>query len=106
MLPLCLVCSSATRPARCYDTNGCWYAAGVAKKHPRKQIEEVIAYAVHRGWRFAEAGPRAHLFGTLRCPEASRDGCVVRIASTPRDADNHASRIRKAVGQCPHRKEQ
>jgi len=77
----------------------------VAKKHPRKQIEQAISDALRSGWRFVDAGPRAHVFGTLLCPEASRDGCVVRIASTPRDADNHASRIRRALEQCPHKHE-
>jgi len=30
---------------------------------------------------------------------------MVRIASTLRDADNHASRIRRALKQCPHQHE-
>jgi len=32
-------------------------------RHPNKDIQEAIGYAVLRGWRIEKAGPRAHTYG-------------------------------------------
>jgi hypothetical protein len=71
--------------------------------HANKEIREAIQYAEQRGWRFEMAGPRAHIYGTLYCPETSRDGCRRTVLSTPRNPQNHARRIRREVDRCPHR---
>lgn len=70
--------------------------------HPNKHIREAIEYAVARGFRVIKAGPRAHEWGHLYCTEASREGCRIAVFSTPRNAETHAKRIRRAVDQCPH----
>lgn len=46
--------------------------------------------------------PVAHIYGELYCPERSRDGHIVRVLSTPRNPENHAKRIRRAVDRCNH----
>src|SRR5438093_1249462 len=38
----------------------------------------------------------------LCCSEQGRDGCIIRVFSTPRDAENHAKFIRRRVDGCPH----
>ena len=40
--------------------------------------------------------------GHLSCPERSRDGCHIRVFSTPRVPENRADRLRKMIDQCPH----
>jgi hypothetical protein len=71
-------------------------------KHPNKHVREVIAYAESRGWTFHKAGRSGHAFGFLRCPRHTREGCIVAVYSTPRNVEDHARRIRRAVDACPH----
>ena len=70
--------------------------------HPNKEIRAAVDYAIERGWRLRKAGPRAHCWGTLFCPQQARDGCIVRVHSTPRVPQNHARWIRREVDACPH----
>ena len=72
------------------------------KRHSKKEIEEAIEYAEKYGWRVVKAGNSAHAWGRLLCQEKSRDGCQISIWSTPRNAENHARQIRRAVERCPH----
>jgi hypothetical protein len=71
-------------------------------RHPNKAIHEAIRYAEGKGWRVTKAGPRAHIWGTLLCPENSREGCRIFVMSTPRDPEKHARDIRREVDHCPH----
>ena len=70
--------------------------------HPDKHIRQAIKYAESLGWRVDKAGGRAHIWGTLRCPLQSREGCYFHVHSTPRNPEAHARRIRKAVNRCGH----
>ena len=70
--------------------------------HPNKPIREAIRYAEQHGWTFEKAGARAHIFGTLYCPLRTRDGHIRRVYSTPRNSENHARMIRRAVDECDH----
>ncbi len=70
--------------------------------HPDKHIRAAIEQAEELGWRFEKAGPRAHAFGTLYCPESSRVGCIVHVFSTPKNPENHANWIRRQVARCTH----
>ena len=45
---------------------------------------------------------KGHIFGTLWCPLQTREGCRFRVYSTPRNPEDHAKRIRRAVDGCPH----
>ena len=69
--------------------------------HPNKHIREAIEYAIGRRWRFAKAGPRAHVYGELFCPHGA-GGCIVRVFSTPANAQSHAKRIVQKVNKCVH----
>lgn len=71
-------------------------------RHPNKDIREAIEYAVSKGWRVEKAGPRAHPWGHLYCPERSREGHIIRVWSTPKNPQNHARDIRTAVDRCEH----
>lgn len=71
--------------------------------HSNKHIREAIRYAEEHGMRFDMAGPRAHIYGRLYCPLASREGCRFNVLSTPRDPQGHARRMRRWVDGCPHK---
>jgi hypothetical protein len=34
----------------------------VTERHPKKEIQSAIEYAVEHGWHFTKAGPRAHIY--------------------------------------------
>lgn len=70
--------------------------------HTNKEIRAAVDYAFGLGWRLRKAGPRAHIWGTPLCPRQARDGCQVRVYSTPRDPQDHAKNIRDEVDACPH----
>ena len=69
--------------------------------HPNKHIREAIRYAEAKGWTVTKAGPRAHVWGVLWCPQSSRDGCRIRVMSTPRNPERHARDVRRDVDRCP-----
>ncbi len=69
------------------------------RRHPIKEIEAVIRAAEARGWRVRMAS--GHAWGRLLCPHGSREGCQISIWSTPRNAQDHAASIMRAVNRCP-----
>lgn len=69
-------------------------------RHPNKEIEASVAYAESVGWRLEMS--KGHAWGHLLCPRHSRDGCMVSVWSTPRNGENHARGIRRAVDRCTH----
>lgn len=69
-------------------------------RHPNKHIQAVIEEALRRGWRLLACG--GHVWGELYCPESSREGCILRIHSTPQNPENHARRLRREINNCPH----
>jgi len=71
--------------------------------HPSKPIREAVDYALSAGWTLRKAGPRAHVWGMLYCPQHDRDGCRRAVYCTPRSPEAHARDIRRAVDRCPHR---
>lgn len=72
------------------------------QNHSNKHIRDAIRYAQNKGWRVTKAGPRAHIWGTLWCPHRTREGCRIRVMSTPRTPDRHALDIRRYIDCCPH----
>jgi hypothetical protein len=70
--------------------------------HSNKHIREAIRFAESLGWTVEKAGARAHIWGTLWCPHNARDGCRIRVMSTPRNPEKHARDIRRSVERCPH----
>lgn len=71
-------------------------------RHPNKQVEAALRHAEKRGWIVKAAGRSGHAWGRLYCPHNDPDCrcgefCVLSIASTPRDADNHARMIIRRV---------
>ncbi len=69
----------------------------MAKEHPNKHIREALRYAEQNGWRVVKAGPRAHVWGSMYCPLAARQGCSRNVFSTPTNPENHAKQLRRAV---------
>ncbi len=87
---------SKKRRAGRVNKNDC-HARGAQRcmaNHPNKHIREAIEYAEAHGWRLHEGKRRAHIFGTLWCPLATREGCRFRVYSTPRHPEDHARDIR------------
>lgn len=71
-------------------------------KHPNKEINGAINYAIEQGWRYKSSGKSAHCWGKLLCPLHAPDGCSMSIWSTPSNPTNHARQIVRAVNQCLH----
>lgn len=67
-------------------------------RHPNKDVEEAVAEAESKGWRWRNQGH----WGRLYCPKADRDGCQIGVYGTPKNAGNHANQIRQAMNRCPH----
>ncbi len=76
------------------------------KKHPKSEIEKALQYAEEHEWRIEVGG--SHAWGKIYCPyndSECRCGeyCIQSIWSTPRNAANHAKKIRKVVDKCVRR---
>ena len=71
-------------------------------EHPSKEIEAAVVYAEAQGWRVRKSAGRAHAWGRMYCPQATREGCQVSIYSTPRSDGNHARHLVREVDKCPH----
>ncbi|WP_129776154.1 hypothetical protein [Peristeroidobacter soli] len=75
-------------------------------KHPKKEVEQALQHAEQHGWRVEPGG--SHAWGRMYCPRnrlECRFGelCIASVSSTPRDAGNHARRLRRVVDNCVFR---
>jgi len=68
--------------------------------HPNKEIEAEVAYAESIGWTVKISN--GHAWGRLLCPHHTREGCIVSVWSTPRNCQNHANGLRRAIERCSH----
>ncbi|MCX7412517.1 MAG: hypothetical protein NTW36_03625 [Planctomycetia bacterium] len=73
---------------------------GARHLHHNKHIRQALAHAAARGWRTRPGG--GHAFCILLCPEATREGCLKSVWSTPRNPEAHARDIIRFVDRCPH----
>jgi hypothetical protein len=69
-------------------------------RHPHKEIEAAVQHAEGLGWRVFVGG--SHAWGFLYCPHEERDGCRLRVDSTPKNPEGHARRLLKQIDDCPH----
>lgn len=69
-------------------------------RHPNKHIEAAIDHAEALGWRVETSN--GHAWGFLLCPRQDRDGCSLAVWSTPRNPENHARQLSRAIDRCPH----
>nr|WP_283772177.1 MULTISPECIES: hypothetical protein [Hyphomicrobiales] len=69
-------------------------------RHPDKHVEEAVAYAEGKGWRFVKG--ENHCWGRLFCAHATREGCRISVYSTPTNPFNHAKAIKRTVDKCDH----
>lgn len=67
-------------------------------KHPKPEVERAVRYAEALGWTVRKCS--GHAWGQLYCPKATREGCIVGVYSTPKNAGNHARQIRSNVDRC------
>ncbi len=87
-------------------TNSLLYIVNVRKRHPKPEVEveEASVCAERSGWTVRDTAA-GHKWGDMRCPEASREGCLESIWSTPRNPGNHAKRLQGPGPQLPaHRR--
>ena len=70
-------------------------------RHPKKEVEQAVAYAEEAGWEVSLA--KGHAWARLLCPEGTRSGCVIlSVWSTPRSPENHARQLIRAIDRCTH----
>lgn len=62
----------------------------------------MIDSAVREGWRWIPNYGKNHVKGELLCHHATTEGCIVRVASTPRNPEGHAKKVARLVLACPH----
>jgi hypothetical protein len=74
-------------------------------RHPKPEVEAALQEAEAAGWT-VKATVAGHRWGVMRCPEQSRAGCQESIWSTPKNAGNHAKRLRAAVRKCSHHRKE
>jgi hypothetical protein len=67
------------------------------RRHQKKEVEDALKYAEAAGW-VVTIQVAGHHWGVARCGH----GCVRWVFSTPKNAGNHAKRIREAVNACKH----
>lgn len=77
------------------------------RRHPAKEIEDVLRYAEEKDWRVEVGG--AHAWGKMKCPCndghcGTREHCITSIWSTPTSVGNHARQLRRIVDRCPEEK--
>ncbi len=72
-------------------------------RHPKPPLEKAVRYAEQLGWRVEMS--KGHAWGHLLCPKSSREGCIISVWSTPKNAENHARHIRKQIDNCDHNDE-
>lgn len=73
------------------------------KLHSKKEINKALKEAVSKGFRYEPTRSRSsHVVGRLKCPEASREGCMMSVYGTPRQPGTHAKQIRAFVESCTH----
>ncbi len=70
-------------------------------RHPNKEIEAAVKYALSKGWSWTKA--KGHGWGILRCAFGERGGCQRLVWSTPKHPQDHAKDIRRFVDRCLHR---
>lgn len=76
-------------------------------RHPNKEIEAAVQYAISCGWHHVEGN--GHAWGMLRCPwndKECRCGtfCQFSVWSTPRSSENHARQILRLVDGCARKR--
>lgn len=72
----------------------------VRPRHPKKAVEAAVAYAETQGWRWRKGA--GHCWGRLMCERSDRGGCQISVNSTPRNAEDHARGILRALKRCEH----
>ncbi|NOQ30692.1 MAG: hypothetical protein GQ570_06180 [Helicobacteraceae bacterium] len=75
----------------------------MANKHPNKEIDNVVKYAIANGWTIELT--KGHAWARLKCPYndgTCRNGkyCQVGIWSTPKNPTKHAQHLKKIVDGC------
>ena len=74
----------------------------MAKLHQSQVVSDAIELALALGWRLLPVGKSSHAGLRLACPEASRDGCLHSVSSTPRNSHDEADKLLRKIKRCPH----
>ena len=65
--------------------------------HPTKEIDEALDYAASKDWTIEKVDP-VLMHGADEVPLPHEvDGCQVSIYSTPRNPQNHAKQLKRAI---------
>lgn len=66
-------------------------------RHSKKDVEQVLRAAEAQGWTVTPT-KAGHRWGKAECGS----GCVLSVWSTPKNPQNHAKQMSRAVARCPH----
>lgn len=80
----------------------------MSKKHPNKEIREVIEYAEKKGWIVKESN--SHAWGILYCPYNDKNcragkHCKTSIWSTPTNPQYFAKHLKRIIDKCNYTEE-
>ena len=75
------------------------------RRHPDRDVENALKYAEQHGWRIHVLSGHAHAWGRMYWPdECMRCGRprhrMLSVASTLRNAPDHAADLRRSVRRC------
>ena len=68
--------------------------------HPNKHIRKAMKYAAEQGFQVEERKGKGHVKYVLYCEPGC---CRIPVYGTPRNPENHASDIHRAVDACAGR---
>jgi hypothetical protein len=77
-------------------------------RHPKKEIEEALAYAERHGWRVVKSTGKGHAWGRVICPWNDRECrcgnyCQTSVWGTPDVPEHEANKIRRVINGCVRR---
>ena len=97
------VLGRGSSPIRAAASKGWDHADRMTRRtrHPKKDVERALRFAEDQGWSVVPT-PGGHRWGEVICTHQGPDACRYSVWSTPKNAGNHANRLRQHVRNCPH----
>ena len=74
-------------------------------RHPKKEVEKVLAELEEFGWNVVERHGKGHAWGLVRYPYNDADCrcgeyCQMTVNSTPQNPSSHAAKLKRKALKC------